>query len=152
MTDGMPPRIRDVKGARDSSQGGEQEERQDSPSCQRGLCSERMMSWAVSDQPGRTLGTLRESPAGRWSPSLDPRNMVGGGGLCPRGCCLLRGAACMGPSTLLSRPPPALIFSGPRCSQGHICLPRCFLPSTPPHELFLMQTPPEDFFFFAKLL
>ena len=77
------------------------------------------------------------------------RNMVGGGGLCPRGCCLLRGAACMGPSTLLSRPPPALIFSGPRCSQGHICLPRCFLPSTPPHELFLMQTPPEYFFFFC---
>ena len=106
------PRMWDVKGARDSSQGGEWEERQDLPSCQRRLCSERMMSWVVSGQSGKTLGTLRESPVGRWSPSLDPRNMVGGGGLCPQGCCLLRGVVCMGPSTLLSRAPPALIFSG----------------------------------------
>lgn len=61
VTDLVPPRMWDVKGARDSSQGRKGEERQDSPSCWKGLWPEWMMSWVVSSQPGRALGTLRES-------------------------------------------------------------------------------------------
>lgn len=61
VTDGVPPRMWDVKGASDGSQGREGDKRQDLPSCWRGLWSEQMMSWAVNSQPGRALGTLRES-------------------------------------------------------------------------------------------
>lgn len=136
-----------MKGARDSSQGGEQEERQDSPSCQRGLCSERMMSWAVSDQPGRTLGTLRESPAGRWSPSLDP------GTWWAVEDCVPGAAAFSGERPAWVRPPcspaPHLpsSFLGRDAAKGTSVSPDASFPQPHPMSCFSCRPPRKIFFF-----